>query len=96
MIEGIRHSRADKVLWRHNDWRDLERKLLAVGDRPKIVAFERVNSMDGDIAPIREIIEVCEANGRCPVLLRFSVGHVWPKWRRCGDRVGAGAETQRG
>ena len=42
MIEGIRHSRADKVLWRHNDWRDLERKLLAVGDWPRIVAFESV------------------------------------------------------
>lgn len=63
MIEGIRHSRADKVLWRHNDWRDLDRKLAAVGDRPKIVAFESVYSMDGDTAPLREIIEVCEAHG---------------------------------
>ncbi len=63
MIEGIRHSRADKVIWKHNDWRDLDRKLKAVGDRPKIVAFESVYSMDGDIAPIREIVEVCEANG---------------------------------
>jgi 5-aminolevulinate synthase len=63
MIEGIRHSRADKVLWKHNDWRDLDRKLHATGDRPKIVAFESVYSMDGDIAPIREIVEVCEAHG---------------------------------
>ncbi len=63
MIEGIRHSRADKVLWKHNDWRDLDRKLHAVGDRPKLVAFESVYSMDGDIAPIREIVEVCEAHG---------------------------------
>jgi len=63
MIEGIRHSRADKVLWRHNDWRDLDRKLHAVGDRPKIVAFESVYSMDGDISPMREIVEVCEAHG---------------------------------
>ena len=63
MIEGIRHSRADKALWKHNDWRDLDRKLHAVGDRPKIVAFESVYSMDGDIAPIREIVEVCEAHG---------------------------------
>ena len=63
MIEGIRHSRADKVLWKHNDWRDLDRKLHAVGDRPKIVAFESVYSMDGDIAPLREIVEVCEAHG---------------------------------
>jgi len=63
MIEGIRHSRADKVVWKHNDWRDLDRKLKATGDRPKIVAFESVYSMDGDIAPIREIVEVCEAHG---------------------------------
>jgi flagellar basal-body rod protein FlgC len=42
MIEGIRHSRADKVIWKHNDWRDLDRKLAAVGDRPKIVAFESI------------------------------------------------------
>lgn len=63
MIEGIRHSRADKVLWKHNDWRDLDRKLKAVGDRPKIVAFESVYSMDGDICPMREIIEVAEAHG---------------------------------
>jgi len=63
MIEGIRHSRADKVLWKHNDWRDLDRKLKAVGDRPKIVAFESVYSMDGDVSPIREIVEVAEAHG---------------------------------
>jgi 5-aminolevulinate synthase len=63
MIEGVRHSRADKVIWKHNDWRDLDRKMRAVGDRPKIVAFESVYSMDGDIAPIREIVEVAEAHG---------------------------------
>ncbi|MGL5011445.1 MAG: aminotransferase class I/II-fold pyridoxal phosphate-dependent enzyme, partial [Paracoccaceae bacterium] len=63
MIEGIRHSRADKVIWKHNDWRDLDRKLAAVGDRPKIVAFESVYSMDGDICPMREIVEVAEAHG---------------------------------
>ncbi|MEO0545294.1 MAG: aminotransferase class I/II-fold pyridoxal phosphate-dependent enzyme, partial [Pseudomonadota bacterium] len=39
MIEGIRHSKADKVIWNHNDPEDLDRKLAAVGDRPKIVNF---------------------------------------------------------
>jgi 5-aminolevulinate synthase len=63
MIEGVRHSRADKVIWGHNDWRDLDRKLAAVGDRPKIVAFESVYSMDGDIAPIKEIVQVAKAHG---------------------------------
>ncbi len=51
MIEGIRHSRADKVIWKHNDPEDLDRKLKAIGpERPKIVAFESVYSMDGDIS----------------------------------------------
>ncbi|MBC7739661.1 MAG: 5-aminolevulinate synthase [Candidatus Saccharibacteria bacterium] len=63
MIEGVRHSRADKVIWNHNDWRDLDRKLAAVGDRPKVVAFESVYSMDGDIAPIKEIVQVAKAHG---------------------------------
>ena len=63
MIEGVRHSRADKVIWKHNDWRDLDRKLAAGGDRPKIVAFESVYSMDGDIAPIKEIVQVAKAHG---------------------------------
>ncbi len=63
MIEGVRHSRADKVIWKHNDWRDLDRKLAAVGDRPKIVAFESIYSMDGDISPIKEIVQVARAHG---------------------------------
>jgi len=63
MIEGVRHSRADKVIWKHNDWRDLDRKLNSVGDQPKIVAFESVYSMDGDIAPIKEIVQVAKAHG---------------------------------
>lgn len=64
MIEGIRHSRAERVIWRHNDVQDLEEKLAAADpSRPKIVAFESVYSMDGDIAPIREILDVCERYG---------------------------------
>lgn len=64
MIEGIRHSRATKVIWKHNDVSDLEAKLAALpADVPKIVAFESVYSMDGDICPMREIIEVSEKYG---------------------------------
>ncbi len=64
MIEGIRHSRAQKVIWRHNDVPDLEAKLAALpADVPKIVAFESVYSMDGDICPMREIVEVAEKYG---------------------------------
>lgn len=61
MIAGIRHSRAEKSIFKHNDLGDLERKLREIDpDRPKVVAFESVYSMDGDIAPIKEIIDVCE------------------------------------
>lgn len=64
MIEGIRHSRANKVLWRHNDPEDLDRKLSTLpANAPKIVAFESVYSMDGDICPMQEIVEVAEKHG---------------------------------
>ena len=64
MIEGIRHSRAKKVIWNHNDPEDLDRKLSALPtDCPKIVAFESVYSMDGDICPMKEIVEVAEKHG---------------------------------
>ena len=56
MIAGIRNGRGQKVIWRHNDVRDLERKLQSVSlGTPKIIAFESVYSMDGTIAPIAEI-----------------------------------------
>lgn len=64
MIEGIRHSRAEKVIFRHNDPADLDRRLAAIApDRPKLVAFESVYSMDGDISPIAEICDVAECHG---------------------------------
>ncbi len=64
MIEGVRHSRAEKRIWAHNDPEDLRRQLAALDpDRPKLVAFESVYSMDGDIAPIQEICDVADAFG---------------------------------
>ncbi|MEM8569717.1 MAG: 5-aminolevulinate synthase [Pseudomonadota bacterium] len=64
MIEGIRHSRAEKRIWKHNDPEDLDRQLSKIEPaRPKVVAFESVYSMDGDIAPIAEILDVAEAHG---------------------------------
>jgi 5-aminolevulinate synthase len=64
MIEGIRQSRAQKIIWKHNDLEDLERKLAALpADQPKLIAFESVYSMDGDIAPIAEICDLADRYG---------------------------------
>ena len=61
MIEGIRHSKAERMIWKHNDLADLEAKLAALPlERPKLIAFESVYSMDGDIAPIREICDLAD------------------------------------
>src|SRR5258708_7182942 len=61
---GIRNSRAEKRIFRHNDPAHLNR-LLAASDprRPKLVCFESVYSMDGDIAPIAEFCDVAERHG---------------------------------
>jgi 5-aminolevulinate synthase len=64
MIAGIRNSRAEKYIFRHNDPVDLARLLDRVpADRPKLVCFESVYSMDGDIAPIRELCDVADKFG---------------------------------
>ena len=61
MIEGIRHSRAEKKIFKHNDVEDLDRFLSEYDlDRPKLVAFESVYSMNGSISPIGEILDVAE------------------------------------
>jgi len=64
MIAGIRHSRAEKMIFRHNDSADLESKLASIDpDRPKIVVFESVYSMDGDIAPIGTFCDLADKYG---------------------------------
>lgn len=64
MIEGIRHGGGEKLIWRHNDLADLEAKLNTLAaDRPKLIAFESVYSMDGDIAPLAEICALARRHG---------------------------------
>ena len=64
MIAGIRYSRAEKKIFRHNDVEHLDRLLGECDpDAPKIVAFESLYSMDGDFAPIGEICDVAGKHG---------------------------------
>ncbi|HTW53689.1 MAG TPA: 5-aminolevulinate synthase [Stellaceae bacterium] len=64
MIAGIRNSRAEKHIFQHNDPHDLARILAGLpAERPKLVCFESVYSMDGDIAPIAELCDVAERYG---------------------------------
>ncbi len=90
MIEGIRHSRADKRIFKHNDPEDLDR-LLAADDpsRPKLVIFESVYSMDGDIAPIEEICDVAERHNALTFLDEVhAVGMYGPRGAGVAERDG--------
>lgn len=90
MIEGIRHSRAEKRIFKHNDPADLDR-LLAADDpnAPKIVIFESVYSMDGDIAPIAEICDVAEKHNALTFLDEVhAVGMYGPNGAGVAERDG--------
>ena len=64
MIEGIRQSRAEKRIFKHNDPADLERQLKDLDPaRPKLIAFESVYSMDGDVAPIKKFCDLADRYG---------------------------------
>ena len=64
MIEGIRQSGCEKVIFRHNDMAHLEQLLRAADrDRAKLIAFETLYSMDGDVAPIGRICDLAEGYG---------------------------------
>ncbi|MBT6117031.1 MAG: 5-aminolevulinate synthase, partial [Rhodospirillaceae bacterium] len=90
MIEGIRHSRAEKHLFTHNDPEDLDRKLAALDpESPKLVAFESVYSMDGDIAPIAELCDVADAHNAMTYLDEVhAVGLYGPRGGGVAEREG--------
>jgi 5-aminolevulinate synthase len=90
MIEGIRHSRAECIRFKHNDVADLEAKLAAIDpSRPRLVAFESVYSMDGDIAPIKEICDVADKYGAMTYLDEVhAVGLYGPRGGGVAEREG--------
>lgn len=64
MIHGMKSSKCEKMVFRHNDLEHLETLLKSVpANRHKIIAFESVYSMEGDIAPIREICDLADKYG---------------------------------
>src|SRR6185437_9806218 len=64
MIEGVRRAGVEKRIWRHNDLGHLEELLAAEpSGRPKLVVFEALYSMDGDIAPVNRICDLAERYG---------------------------------
>jgi 5-aminolevulinate synthase len=90
MIEGIRYSKAERRIFKHNDPKDLAR-LMALDDpkAPKLVAFESVYSMDGDIGPIKEICDVADQFGAMTYLDEVhAVGMYGPRGGGVAEREG--------
>ncbi len=90
MIEGMRHSRAEKAIFRHNDPAHLDSLLSRYDDsRAKLVVFESVYSMDGDIAPIGELCDVAQAHGALTYLDEVhAVGMYGPHGAGVAERDG--------
>jgi 5-aminolevulinate synthase len=94
MIAGMRNSRAEKRIFAHNDVADLERVLSSIdASRPKVVAFESVYSMEGDVAPVADICDVARRHGAMTYLDEVhAVGLYGPTGAGIAEREGVQGE----
>jgi 5-aminolevulinate synthase len=89
MIQGVRQSGMEKKIFRHNDTSHLRELLMAAGRRPKLIAFESVYSMDGDVAPIEAILDLADEFGALTYIDEVhAVGMYGPRGGGIADREG--------